>query len=137
MLNLNLNTLDQVIAKAKTDAAQDARWVHAIERAAVELVENPWIERTSHGLLIASPSGQLYEANGVCQCTANGFGWPCWHRAAAKLVKNYDQAVTAQADRAARLMTMPEGDVLDADGMRVQRRLATERATALLNELFA
>jgi hypothetical protein len=32
---------------------------------------------------------------------------------------------------------MPEGDTLDTDGMRVARKVAAQRATAAINELFA
>ena len=60
--------------------------VHAIDRAVVELVDNPWIARGElHGIIVVSPtSGNLYAANGTCQCESYRFNRPCWHRAAAR-----------------------------------------------------
>lgn len=91
MLTLDRSTLDQVIAKALLDAAAHPRWIMAIGRAAVELDSNPFIERGDHGLIIGSPSGKCYAANGICQCTAFTYGNPCWHRAAARLVRLHDE----------------------------------------------
>ena len=95
MLTLDRSTLDQIIATALKDAAAHPRWIVAIGRAALELDQNPWIERGDHGLIIGSPSGTCYAANGICQCTAFHYGQPCWHRAAARLVRRYHEA---QAD---------------------------------------
>ena len=108
MLNLNPTTLAAVVDKARTDAAEHPRWLAAIDRAVVELVQNPWIERGElHGVIIASPSGNLYSANGTCQCTAAHYSRPCWHRAAARLVERHDQRqaqpVASPADMAARI----------------------------------
>ena len=97
MLNININTLNQIVATAKANAASEPRWVNAIERAARELVENPYIERQDDHLLIASPSGSIYAANGVCQCPAYAHGRPCWHRAASRLIQRYDEAHAASA----------------------------------------
>lgn len=130
MLNLNCTILSAVVEKASHDAANHPRWLTAIGRAILELDSNPYLERTDHGLLIGSPSGNVYAANGVCQCESFKFGRPCWHRAAARLVRLHDE-------REAGLMTMPEGDTLDTDGMRIARKIAAARATALVNELFA
>ena len=41
MLNLNPTTLAAVVDKARTDAAEHPRWLAAIDRAVVELVQNP------------------------------------------------------------------------------------------------
>jgi hypothetical protein len=132
MLNLNSSTLAAVVEKAAHDAANHPRWLTAIGRAILELDSNPWIERNDHGgLVIGSPSGNVYAANGVCQCEAYTHGKkPCWHRAAARLVRLHDE-------RVAGLMTMPEGDTLNTDGLRIARKIAAARATAQLNELFA
>jgi len=140
MLNLNSTTLQQVADKAIVDAAAHPRWIAAIGRALVELDTNPWIERGDlHGLIIGSPSGKCYTSNGVCQCTAFEFKTPCWHRAAARLVRLHDEAIER-----AQLVTMPEGDTLDTEGMRIapplgQRISAARRETAKreMAELFA
>lgn len=174
MLNLNPSLLQQVADKALLDAAAHQRWIVAIGRALVELDTNPYLERQADHLLIGSPSGATYAANGTCSCTAFEFKNPCWHRAAARLVRLHDEAIeraalvdcyepdngcevhnpcskhVAQAaaylqqegeaiDAAgqAGLVTMPEGDTLDTAGMRVARKIAAQRATAQINELFA
>ncbi len=97
MLNLNPSTLAVVVAQARSDASAHPRWLAAIGRACLELETNPWVERADHGLIIGSPSGKCYAANGVCQCRAYDFGRPCWHRAAARLVRLHDEAVERRA----------------------------------------
>lgn len=135
MLNLNSTLLQQVVDQARRSAAEHPRWLHAIDRAVVELAENPYIERGElHGIIImSSTSANLYSANGTCQCEAYKYGNPCWHRAAARLVRLHDERHG--------LMTMPEGDTLDTDGMRVNdraARLAAAKAAAdALNECYA
>lgn len=90
MLNLQADILNLVVIQAKQSAAAHPRWLNAIERAAVELESNPWIEaQDDHTLLIGSPSGQTYIGNGSCQCAAYAHGIPCWHRAAARLYHRY------------------------------------------------
>jgi hypothetical protein len=94
MLNLDCTILSQVVSKALVDAVAHPRWVNAIRRAFEEIDSNPWIERNTegHGLIIGSPSGTVYSANGVCQCQAFEHGHACWHRAAARLVRLHDEA---------------------------------------------
>ncbi|MGH9944475.1 MAG: hypothetical protein ACRD9R_19170 [Pyrinomonadaceae bacterium] len=50
-----------------------------------------YIHYTGQSLLMLSESGEIYEANGVCQCRAFAGGQPCFHRAAYKLVKRYHE----------------------------------------------
>lgn len=97
MLTLDTAKLTQVVTRAKADAAQHPRWITAISRAARELESNPYIEVQDDHLLIASPSGNLYAANGICQCVAFQHNQPCWHRAAGRLVRRYQEAERARA----------------------------------------
>jgi len=120
MLSLDCSTLQAVADKAIVDAAARPRWVAAIGRALIELDTNPYLEWQDGHLLIASPSGALYAANGVCQCQSFIYGQPCWHRAAARLVRRYHEAQAAAQQP-------PLGD----------RLAAARKATAALNELFA
>jgi hypothetical protein len=134
MLQLNSSTLQAVADQALIDAAAHPRWVTAIGRALIELDTNPWIARGDlHGLVIGSPSGNLYSANGVCQCLAYQHGNACWHRAAARLVRLHDEA-REQIER-----DIDEQRMRDnlADGERLARKISAQRATALLNECFA
>ena len=131
MLNLDPTTLNAVVEQACRDAAQHGRWLVAIGRAAYELEVNPWIERGDHGLLIGSASGNVYAANGVCQCRAFEFGQACWHRAAARLVRLHDAARESASED--RLIAQVETIVPS-----LADRLARARAaTAAVNELFA
>lgn len=98
-LTLNPTLLTRVIAQARADVATqpDAKkWDAAISRAVKLLEENPWIERTDNGLLIAGTEG-TWQANGSCQCPAYRAGMThCKHRVLAKLVRRYDEAVAQQ-----------------------------------------
>ncbi len=114
MLTLDPTTLAQVVNSAKLAAAQDQRWLNAIDRAATELIENPYIEALDdHTLLIAGSSG-VYTSNGSCQCMAFQNGQPCYHRAMSRLYQRYTETQARQA-----------------------RRPAYEQALAEINELFA
>jgi len=130
-LNLNPITLQAVVTKALEDAAAHPRWVNAIRRAADELDSNPWIERGElHGLVIGSPSGRLYSANGTCQCEAYTYHLACWHRAAAKMVRRHDEREAAAAQLADKVIEI-------VDTTRIARKIAAQRATEALNELYA
>jgi len=151
MLNLSYHTLQQVADKAIVDAAAHPRWIAAIGRALIELDCNPWIERGDmHGLIIGSPSGKCYVSNGICQCTAFEFKTPCWHRAAARLVRLHDEAKErqqyTQAADAGAFGPLPNADVFplnlpDDDRVeesnRLARTIASARAKAQMAELFS
>ncbi len=84
-----------------TDAQTKKRWIRAIAKAAVEIEQNgvfmTWQEE-DHSLLIWSQkSNQIYSANGVCQCRAFEQGSPCFHRAAARLIRIYMEPETVAA----------------------------------------
>lgn len=86
------NALEAAITNAKTET--DAkRWARAIEKAVEKIEEQPeWLhyDETENYLLIWSQtSGEIYSSNGVCQCKAYQQKQPCWHRAAARLVRIY------------------------------------------------
>jgi hypothetical protein len=97
------NKFGKVIADAlskveltATDAQTKRRWVNAIAKAAAEIEQNgvfmTWQDE-DHSLLIWSQkSNNIYSANGVCQCRAFEQGSPCFHRAAARLVRLYMEA---------------------------------------------
>lgn len=94
MLNLDAKQLAAVTRAALTHAASDHRWVRAIERGAVELETNPWIEALdARTLLIGSASGNVYIATGgICSCQAFQYSNPCFHRAMARLYQRYNEA---------------------------------------------
>ncbi len=88
---INSVKLERVVETAKAKAANSPSWLRAIERAAEQLRSNPYIAEQGDGLLILSTSGEFYHANGVCQCKAYRHSLPCWHRAAAQLIKRYNE----------------------------------------------
>ncbi len=91
MLNINQSRMNEVIQEA-FDKTSNLRWQMAITKARAELEANPYMHYDGHALLILSPSGEIYSANGACQCKAFSHGQPCWHRAAARLVERYNEA---------------------------------------------
>ncbi len=93
MMNLNEDRMRQVIQEA-FDKMSSLRWQMAIAKARREIEDNPYLHYDRHALLILSPSGEIYSANGTCQCKAYMNNQPCWHRAAARLVERYNEAPT-------------------------------------------
>lgn len=89
MMNLDAERIEQVVREAFDKASGNRRWETAIVKAKQELESNPYMHYDDHALLILSPSGEIYSANGSCQCKAFQSGQPCWHRAAGRLVKRY------------------------------------------------
>jgi hypothetical protein len=92
MLNLDPTTLSDIADQTMQQAARHPRWLAAIKRAVCDPVENPYIARQDNYLLIPSSSDKIYPANGVCQCEAFQRGFPCWHCAAARLVRSPSRA---------------------------------------------
>ena len=89
MQNLDTTKLQQVAQEAFDKVSGHRRWETAIAKAKVQLEENPFMHFDGEALLILSPSNEIYRANGTCQCKAYMQGFPCWHRAAARLVQRY------------------------------------------------
>ena len=80
------------IAKINPQSTNGKRWISAIGKATAEIETNPFMtyEIDSHSLLMMSEtSNEVYRANGTCQCKAFEQGYPCRHRAAARLVAIY------------------------------------------------
>lgn len=91
MLTLNQQRFMDVVETALQKAGSSKRWRNAIVRAAVEIEVNPFIEWKGNSVLILSSSDEIYEANASCQCKAYASGFPCWHRAAARLLQRYNE----------------------------------------------
>lgn len=93
MLDINEEAMRTVAQEAFDKAQGDGRWQRAIAKAVEQIRENPYIHFDGAAALILSPeSNEIYTANGTCQCKAfeNGHR-PCWHRAAARLLKRYHE----------------------------------------------
>jgi len=91
MLNLDQDRMQQVVQEAFNRATGNRRWETAIVRAKQQLESNPYMHFEGGELLVLSESGEIYTANGSCQCKAFANHQPCWHRAAARLVRRYTE----------------------------------------------
>jgi hypothetical protein len=91
MIDIDQNRMQQVAQEAFEKVSGNRRWETAIAKAKAQLETNPYIHFDGQSLLILSPSDEIYSANGTCQCKAYMSGQPCWHRAAARLVKRYNE----------------------------------------------
>lgn len=91
MIEINETKLNKTVEIALSKVKGDSRWTNAILRGEKLLTNNnPYLHFDGKRLLVLSESGQIYEANGVCQCKA--FPNPCKHRAAFGLMKRYAEA---------------------------------------------
>jgi hypothetical protein len=94
-MKFNTEKFERVVAEAKRKAADNKRWINAIDKA-VEGLNGTWIvTELMEGLLITTESGETYHANGKCGCRAYQLNQPCKHRAAVKLVKRYNEMEAA------------------------------------------
>lgn len=93
MLNIDQSRMQQVIQDAFDKVSGSRRWQTAIAKAKQQIEENPYMHFDGSALLILSPSGEIYSANGSCQCKAYRNHQPCWHRAAARLIERYSEAM--------------------------------------------
>jgi hypothetical protein len=91
MLNIDQSKMRQIVQEAFDKVSGSRRWETAIVKAMQQIEENPYLHYDGRALLILSPSGEIYTANGTCQCQAYRNHQPCWHRAAARLVERYNE----------------------------------------------
>ncbi len=122
LIMLNHDALVDAYDAAKAKCADDARWLAALESAYEWLTDRAiageGVVVDGEHVQVASRTvpGKTYWANGECSCQAHIVGNPCWHRAAARLVK--------------RALEQPQ--------VRRPKRSAEEKAriAAEMNELF-
>jgi hypothetical protein len=96
----NKAQFNKVVADAKAKAAGNKRWIAAIDKAADALLNGKWVvTELQHCYVFTTESGKTYRANGVCQCDAFFHNQPCKHRAGARLLALYAEAVKAAAPR--------------------------------------
>ena len=91
MISIDQDRIQEVMQEAFDRVSGNRRWETAIAKAMAQLESNPYIHFDGQSLLILSPSDEIYTANGTCQCKAYLSGQPCWHRAAARLIKRYNE----------------------------------------------
>jgi hypothetical protein len=95
---INTEKFNSIVEAAKAKAVNDPKWTRAIEKAAAAILSGEMIVTTlAHGALITTAGG-TYAANGHCNCEAARRGHTqCYHRAAARLMDNYETEVAALA----------------------------------------
>lgn len=91
MQRVDESRLLQVIQRAFDQVPHDLRWQTAIAKAKQQFETNPYIFWDGESLLVLSDSTEIYVAGRECQCKAYRHGKPCWHRAAARLIKRYHE----------------------------------------------
>ena len=93
----------QIISEALAKSANYPRWQNAINKAVVQIELHgefmEWQPESKSLLIWSQDSNAIYAANGVCECKAFQSNHPCWHRAAARLVRLYMEAETAKPER--------------------------------------
>ena len=95
MIELNETKLNEVVEIALAKVKGNSRWTNAVLRAEKLLTSgNPYLHFDGARLLVLSESGQVYTANGTCQCAAfKENKMPCKHRAAFGLLVRYHETV--------------------------------------------
>jgi hypothetical protein len=96
---LNVDVLCKVVDAARAKV-NDKAWISAIDKAYDYLLtsDDVILAADDGSALIPSSTGDdvHYAANGDCACKAGQRGKPCWHRAAARLIKRYRDAVAQE-----------------------------------------
>lgn len=93
MLRVDETRLHQVIQQASARVAGDSRWHTAIDKARRHFETNPYLHWDGRELLVLSDSNNIYVAGRACQCESYRRRNPCWHRAAARLLRRYYERV--------------------------------------------
>jgi len=98
--NINLDVLCSVVDTARSKTT-DSRWLNAIEQAYDYLLtseETITVYDDGTVIIPSATSNRRYRANGTCQCHAYAHGKaPCWHRAAARLIKRYEETLDTKS----------------------------------------
>ncbi len=83
------------LAKLNPETTDGKRWTRAIAKAVAVIEQNPQMayDLRTASLHITGSRGTAYMANGICQCEAYNGGYPCYHRAAARLIQRYLEIV--------------------------------------------
>jgi hypothetical protein len=111
LTTIDLDTLVNVVDTARQHARNHPGWLNAIDRASTYLLTSQdtiRIAQDGTALIPSATRSATYSANGVCQCQAFTHHLPCWHRAAARLITRYREALEARADQLMHLVDAAE-----------------------------
>ncbi len=97
----NEQKFNATVKEALTKSVNFPRWQNAVNKAVAQIELNgtfmEWMTDTKSLLIWSQDSNDIHAANGVCDCEAFKRGFPCWHRAAARLVRLYTEARTEES----------------------------------------
>jgi hypothetical protein len=94
---INETLFNQIVSEAKAKT-NDPKWIRAIEKASAGILDGSLIVTVlAHGAIVTGKNGS-HHANGACDCEAAKRGHKeCYHRAAARLMHNYEEAACKAA----------------------------------------
>jgi hypothetical protein len=102
MLQISNQTLfNQIVNNAIAKVQNDKRWANAIRKAVGKVEDESQVcfmdfhAETNQLIIWSQGSDKVYSSNGVCQCEAYANGFPCWHRALARLMRLYTESINA------------------------------------------
>jgi hypothetical protein len=102
MLNIeNKEKFNEIVTEALAKSKNFPRWQNAINKAVVQIELHgefiTYLPETKSIVIWSQESNAVHSANGVCDCIAFEKGFPCYHRAMARLIRLYMESETAQA----------------------------------------
>jgi len=93
----------KALAQAREECQHDRAWRNALNRAALNLEACGWsFDGETLEIQSATTDTTYTVTEGTCQCKAFKKGWPCWHRAARRLLRK-----AAEIDAAPIVETCP------------------------------
>jgi len=122
-----LDNLVSAVDRARVNAQDDPRWLRAIDAGWDWLLQQDELSynAATHELVVQSATGSgEYRANGACQCRAAELDRPCWHRAAARIVRRAVEL--AQFDAMSAAATAAEQAHEDAEVNALAQELLNE-----------
>jgi hypothetical protein len=111
---INTEKFNSIVEAAKAKAANDPKWLRAIERAAAGLQDGSiCVTLFCDGYaLVTTPTGQ-HMVNGACDCTAAKHGHTdCVHRCAKRLVEMMDEAAPEAVSLADDVEASPRANLI-------------------------
>lgn len=135
-----------IVAQATADAHRNCktesdrnRWIRAIAKAAAQIETNGefmhYDERENYLLIWSQESGEIYSANGVCGCEAFKRGFPCFHRAGARIFRIYFGMAENKSSLLPNNRRAVSANILPADSIRISLE-ASRRNAEMDNALY-
>lgn len=97
----NQEKLNEIVKDALSKSKNFPRWQNAINKAVVQMEIQPefitWLPETKSIVIWNQETNGVHAANGICDCEAYKRGFPCFHRAMARIVRLYFEAMEAES----------------------------------------